>query len=152
MANQNLSKGDPVYPQYIRVTEIPITGSATPLSFVKGELATVNTSGRLSKLTTAKIGGLYQVMNAVTGGLLNDNTVVARVLSVGSRILVNLPAGAKAGNLVQINATNGTGNVVISSSGANVQNVCIGRVFELYKNTALTATAGDLGVVETGVY
>ena len=152
MADQNLSKGDPVYPQYIRVTQIPITGNATPVSFVKGELATVNTSGRLSKLTTTKIGGLYQVMNAVTGGGANDNSVLARVMSVGSRILVNLPAGAKAGNLIQVNGTDGTGNTVISISTANLQNVCIGRVFELYKNTALTATAGDLGVVETGVY
>ena len=115
-------------------------------------MASINTTGRLAKITTTKVGGVFQVMNAVTGGLAGDNTVTARVLAIGSRILLSMPAGAKRGSSVQINGTNGTGNVVISTGASPTHALSIGTVIELYLNAAEIATAGDLGVVEVGLY
>ncbi len=54
MTDQNLVKGDPVYPQYARVKKYLIKGAATPTSFVKGELATFTSEGYLGKSTTVK--------------------------------------------------------------------------------------------------
>jgi len=151
MADQNMVAGDAVYPEYSRIDDGFIEGNASPVSFLKGELATIDSNGFVSKLTTTKIGGLVQVRNAVTGGLAGDDTVTVALLNVGSRILVPLPASAKKGDFVEINGSDGTGNVVVSVAAADPLNLGIGRIFELYLNSALVASAADLGVVDTGM-
>ena len=152
MADQNLVKGDPVYPQYLKVKRYFIEGNASPTSFVKGELATIDSSGFVAKLTTSKIGGLVQIMEAKTGGLASDDTVQVRCMTVGSRILASLPINAKPGDMLQINGSDGTGNLVVSVATVDTANLAVGRLFELYRNTAKVAAAGDLGVIDLGVY
>ena len=141
MTDQNLSKGDPVYPQYQVNHHAFVEGNASPVSFVKGELATIDSNGFVAKLSTTKIGGLVQVKNAITGGLAGDDTAKAALLDVGSRILVSLPASAKKGDILQINGSDGTGNLVVSAATVDLANLGVGKLFELYRNTALKATA-----------
>lgn len=148
MTDQNLVKGDAPYPNRLVVDDVPVKAA---LVFVKGELATIDSSGFLVKLTTTRIAGLLQVRNAVTGGA-GDGDVTVSCNRIGTRILVNLPVNAKAGDMLQINGSDGTGNVVISVAAADILNLGIGRLFQLYRNTALTATAADLGVVDLGGY
>lgn len=151
MTDQNLLAGDAPYPNYLRVDRVPIEGNASPVSFLKGELATIDSDGFLVKMTTTRINGLVQVRNAVTGGLSGDDTVEANVMNPGSRILIPMPVNAHKGHYVQINGSDGTGNAVISVATADPLNLGIGRVFELYLNSALKATAADLAVVDFGV-
>ena len=151
MADQNLVAGDAPYPEYSRIDDGFIEGNASPVSFIKGELATIDSNGFVSKLTTTKIGGLVQVRNAVTGGLAGDDTVTVALLNVGSRYLVLLPASAKKGDFVQINGSDGTAAVVVSVATADALDLGIGRIFELYLNSALVASADDLGVIDTGL-
>lgn len=151
MTDQNLVAGDAPYPNYLTVDEVPIEGNASPVSFLKGELATIDANGFLVKLTSTRINGLVQVRNAVTGGLANDDTVEANVQCERTRILIPMPVNAHKGQYVQINGSDGTGNVVISVAAADTLNLGIGRIFELYLNSALKATAADLAVVDFGV-
>lgn len=148
MTDQNMVAGDVPYPQYQVTTTVPVKAT---IAFAKGELATIDANGYLVKLTTTKIAGIVQVKYAVTGGA-TDGSVIASVLDLRSRILVPLPVNAKKGDKVQINGSNGTGNVVVSAATADITNVVFGTIFELYKNAALKATAGDLGVIDFGVY
>jgi len=151
MVDQNLVAGDAPYPNYLRKHKVQIEGNASPVSFVKGELATIDSDGFLIKLTTTKINGLVQVRNAVTGGLAGDDTIEAETNDWGSRILLPMPINAHKGQFVQINGTDGTLNVVVSVATVDAQNLGIGRIFELYLNAALKATAADLAVVDTGM-
>jgi len=148
MTDQNLVKGDAPYPNRLVVDDIPVKAA---LVFVKGELGTIDATGHLIKLTTTRIGGLVQVRNAVTGGA-GDGDVTVSVNRIGTRILVNLPVNAKRGDMLQINGSDGTGNVVVSVAAADILNLGIGRLFDLYRNTAEIATAADLGVVDLGGY
>lgn len=152
MTDQNLVKGDAPYPNYLVVDNIDLEGSTPQVSYVKGELATVDADGFLVKLTGSKINGLYQIRNAVTSGLDGDDTVQAKVNAIRTRALLSLPADATKGNHVQINGVDGTGNVVVSAAAADILNVGIGTVFELYLNDARKAAAGALGVVDMGAY
>lgn len=151
MTDQNLQAGDAPYPNYLTVDTIPILGATPAVIFAKGELATINAAGLLIKMTTTRINGLVQVRNAITGGLVGDDTVEANVQCERTRILVPLPVNAHKGQYVQINGTDGTLDVVVSVATADTLNLGIGRIFELYLNSALAATAGDLGVVDFGV-
>ncbi len=151
MADQNMVAGDAVYPEYSRIDDGFIEGNATPVSFLKGELATIDADGFVVKLVASKIGGLVQVRNAVTGGLAGDDTVTVALLNVGSRYLLPLPVNAKKGDFVQINGADGVNDVVVSVAAADPLDLGIGRIFELYLNAALKATAGDLGVIDTGM-
>jgi hypothetical protein len=152
MADQNLVAGDAPYPEYLSVDEVPIEGNASPVSFAKGELATIDANGFLVKMTTTRINGLVQVRAAVTGGLAGDDSVLASVNNGRSRILVPLPINAHKGQLVQINGSDGTGNAVVSAATVDTANLGIGRIFELYLNAALKSAAADLGVVDLGLY
>jgi len=146
MTDQNMVKGDSVYPNILHVDDIPVKAA---LVFVKGELATIDATGNLIKLTSTKIAGLFQVRNAVTGGVGDgDETVSCNI--VGTRILVSLPINAKKGDYLQINGADGTGNVVVSVATVDTANLGIGRLFGLYKNSAIVAGAGDLGLVDMG--
>jgi len=151
MTDQNLAKGDPVYPSRHVTHHATIEGNASPLVFVKGEFATFDANRFLVKLTTTRILGLIQVKNDVTGGLAGDDTVEVPILQVPGRVLASLPAGAKKGDQLEINGTDGTGNLVVSTVGPNAI-LSVGVLFELYRNTAVVASAADLGVVELGVY
>ena len=148
MTDQNLSKGDRPYPNRAVTKTVPVKAA---LVFVKGELATIDAAGFLIKLTTTKISGLVQCTQAVTGGA-TDGAVTTPVLMAPSRILASLPVNASVGDLLQINGTNGTGNLVISAATVDTANLAVGRVFELYRNAAEVATAADLGVVDLGSY
>lgn len=148
MTDQNMVKGDAVYPNHLVVDEVPVKAA---LVFVKGEFATIDAAGYLVKMTTTKIKGLVQVRNAVTGGS-GDGDVTVSVHRIGTRVLASMPINAKKGDLVQINGSNGTGNLVVSSATVDTANLAVGRVFGLYKNAALIATAADLGLVDMGVY
>jgi len=148
MTDQDLVKGDIVYPNHFVAREVPVKAA---LVFVKGELVTFDSTGHMIKLTTSKIGGIAQVRNAVTGGA-TDGVVTVTVNDIGSRILVSLPINAKKGDKIQINASDGTGNTVVSVAAADPLNLVFGTLFGLYKNTAIIAAAGDLGLVDMGVY
>lgn len=148
MTDQNMVKGDIVYPNHFVAREI---GVKAALVFLKGELATVDANGFLEKLTADKIKGLLQVRNAITGGVA-DGDVTETVNDIGSRILLSMPVNAKKGDKVKINAADGTGNVVVAAAADSVISLVIGTVFALYKNTGLVAGAGDLGLVDVGVY
>ena len=153
MVDQNLQKGDPVYPSRANIKRYFIEGNASPLSFVKGELATIDANGFLVKLTTTKIAGLVQIRFNVTGGLAGDDTVGVTCLILGSHVLVSLPAGAKAGDQLQINGADGTGNLVVSAAAVDLADLGVGRLRELYRQAPTkVATAGDLGVVQMGVF
>ncbi len=91
-------------------------------------------------------------MNAVTGGTTGDNTIGVRCLQMGSRILVSLPINAKPGDALEINGSDGTGNVVVMAASDDIISLGIGRLFELYRSTTLVAAAGDLGVVDLGLF
>ena len=151
MTDQNLQAGDAPYPNYLTVGTVPIKGATPAVSFAKGELATYDTAGLLVKMTTTRINGMVQVRNAITGGLVGDDTVEAKVQCERTRILLPMPANAHKGQYVQINGTDGTLNVVVSVAAADTLNLGIGRIFELYLNPALVATAADLAVVDFGV-
>lgn len=151
MTDQNLVAGDAPYPNYLTVDEVPIKGATPAVIFVKGELASIDSDGLLAKLTTTRINGMVQVRNAVTGGLVGDDTVLAKVQCERTRLLLPMPANAHKGQHVQINGSDGTANVVVSVAAADTLNLGIGRIFELYLNSALKATAGDLAVVDFGV-
>jgi len=146
MTDQNMVKGDSVYPNILHVDDIPVKAS---LVFVKGELATIN-AGFLVKLTGTKRNGLVQVRNAVTGGA-TDGAVTVSCNIVGSRILVSLPANAAKGHFIQINGSDGVGNNVITTADIDTISLGLGRLFGLYKNSAVISTAGDLGLVDLGV-
>lgn len=146
MTDQNMGKGDAVYPNHLVVDDVPVKAA---LVFVKGELATFDATGNLIKLTTTKIGGLVQLRNAVTGGS-GDGDVTVSVHRVGTRILASLPVNAKKGDYLQINGSDGTGNLVVSVATADPLNLGVGRLFGLYKNAAIVATAADLGLVDMG--
>ncbi len=148
MTDQNMVKGDSVYPNRLVVKTVPVEDTT---SFLKGELATFDANGFLTKLTSTKIAGIVQVRNAVTGGAADGDEEVS-VNDIGTRILVNLPVNAKRGDKIQINGSNGTGNTVVSTAGADPLNLVFGTLFGLYKNTAEKATAADLGLVDMGVY
>ena len=148
MTDQNMVKGDAVFPNRLVAKTIPVKAL---LVFVKGEFATINAAGFLVKMTTTKILGLYQVRNAVTGGA-TDGLIEVTCNLVGTRVLASLPASAKAGDLLQINGSDGTGNLVVSAATVDTANLAVGRLYGLYKNTAIVAGAGDLGLVDTGVY
>jgi hypothetical protein len=154
MPEQNLQKGDPVYPHYLKVRRYFIQGNASPTSFVKGEFATIDSNGFLAKLTTSKIGGLVQIRFNVTGGLAGDDTVGVTTITTNSRVLASLPAGAKAGDKLQINGADGTGNLVVSAAAVDLADLGVGTLFELYRPSGTTkvAGAGDLGVVDLGVF
>lgn len=147
MTDQNMIKGDSVYPNHLIVDNVPVEDTT---AFVKGELATFDANGYLTKLTSTKIKGLVQVRNAVTGGVA-DGDVSVSVHRVGTRILASLPVNAKKGDYLQINASDGTGNLVVSSATVDTANLGVGRLFGLYKNSALKATAADLGLIDMGV-
>jgi len=147
MTDQNMVKGDIVYPNHFVAREVPVKAA---LVFLKGELGTIDATGHLIKLTTTRVAGLVQVRNAVTGGVA-DGDVTVTCNDVGSRILLNMPVNAKKGDYVQINGSDGTGNVVVSAAIVDTVNLGIGRIFALYKNAALIATAADLALVDTGV-
>ena len=136
------------YTQYQVTSKVPVKAT---IAFVKGELATIDANGYLVKMTTTKIKGVFQVKNAVTGGAA-DGDVIANVLECRSRILIPMPVNATKGNVVQINGADGTGNVVVSAATVDLINLGLGRVFSLYRNAALKATAGDLAVVDLGVF
>lgn len=148
LTDQNMEKGDAVYPNHLVAKEVPVEDTT---SFLKGELATIDANGFLTKLTSTKIAGIVQVRNAVTGGVA-DGDVTVTVNDLGTRILVNLPVNAKRGDKVQINGSDGTGNVVVSVAGADPLNLVFGTIFGLYRNSAEKATAADLGLVDMGVY
>ena len=148
MTDQNMTVGDLPYPNRAVVDEVPVKAA---LVFVKGELATFDATGHLIKLTTTRIGGLCQVRNAVTGGA-GDGDVTVAVNRIGTRILAPLPVNAKAGDMLQINGSNGTGNLVVSVAAADILNLGVGRLFSLYRNAAEIATAADLGVIDLGGY
>ena len=147
MTDQNMVKGDAVYPNILHVDDIPVKAA---LVFLKGELATIDANGFLVKLTTTKILGLFQTRNAVTGGV-GDGDITVSCNIIGTRILLNMPVNATKGNYVQINGTDGTLDVVVSAATVDTANLGIGRVFGLYKNAAIKATAGDLALVDMGV-
>ncbi len=147
MTDQNMGIGDAVYPNILHVDDIPVKAA---LVFVKGELATIDSTGNLIKLTTTKIAGLFQVRNAVTGGA-GDGDVTVSCNIIGSRILVVLPASAKKGDYLQINGTDGVNDVVVSAATVDTANLGIGRLFGLYRNTAIVSSANDLGLVDMGV-
>ena len=147
MTDQDLGKGDTPYPNRQVTQDLPVKAA---LVFVKGELATIDANGFVIKLTSTRIKGLVQIKNAVTGGS-GDGDVTVSCLRVGSRVLLSLPINAKAGDLLQINGTNGTGNLVVSAATVDTANLSVGRLFELYRNTALKATAADLGVIDMGI-
>jgi len=147
MTDQNMVKGDNVYPNIMHAQEIGVEDTT---SFLKGELCTIDANGFLTKLTTTKRLGLYQTRNAVTGGAADgDETVTCNIVT--TRILLNMPVNAKRGDYLQINGSDGTGNVVVTAGDIDVGALGIGRLFGLYKNTALKATAADLGLVDMGV-
>lgn len=148
MTDQNMEKGDVVYPNHQVTDSIGVKGS---LAFLKGELATIDSDGYLVKLTSTKEKGLVQVKNAVTGNG-TDGAIKAAILRTGSRALMSMPVDAKKGDLVSINGTNGTGNLVVVTAAAVdvIVTKIIGRVFGLYRNSSLKATAGDLGLVDMG--
>jgi len=148
MTDQEMVKGDSVYPNRLIAQEIPVKAL---LVFAKGEFATIDATGHLVKMTTTKILGIYQVRNAVTGGA-TDGIVTVTCNIVGMRVLASLPVNAKAGDLLQINGADGTGNLVVSAATVDTANLAVGRLFALYKNTALIATAADLGLIDMGVY
>jgi len=148
MTDQNLVKGDAVYPNRFVAKEVPVEDTT---AFLKGELATFDANGFLTKLTTTKIAGIVQLRQAVTGGAADGDETVT-VNDIGTRILVNLPVNAKRGDKLQINGSDGTGNVVVSVAGADPLNLVFGTLFGLYKNAAEKATAADLGLVDMGVY
>lgn len=148
MTDQNLVAGDVPYPEYQATTHVPVKAT---IAFVKGELATIDANGYLVKITTTKIAGVVQVKNAVTGGA-GDGDVIAAVLDLRSRILAPLPINAKKGDKVQINGSNGTGNLVVSVAAADPLNLVIGTIFQLYRNTALKSAAGELGVIDLGLF
>lgn len=148
MTDQNLVAGDVPYPQYQVTTEVPVKAT---IAFVKGELATIDANGYLVKLTTTKIAGIVQCKYNVTGGV-GDGDVIASVLDLRSRVLVPLPINAKKGDKVQINGTDGTGNVVVSVATADPLNLVFGTIFQLYRNAAFKSAAADLGVIDVGLY
>lgn len=149
MVEQDLVQGDPVYPHYQREKRYFIEGNAVPLIFLKGELATFDVGGFLVKLTTTKILGLVQIRFNVTGGLAGDDSIGVTTLQVLSRVLLPLPAGATAGNTVQINGADGVADVVVSAAAVDVVDLGLGKIFELYKKDPVkVALAGDLGVVD----
>jgi len=147
MTDQNLVKGDSPYPNRLVVKDVPVKAS---LVFVKGELVTFDATGNMIKLTSTRIAGLAQCRVAVTGGA-SDGLVTTSVNMVGSRILVSLPINASIGNLLQINGTDGTGNLVISAATVDTANLSVGRIYGLYKNTAEFSAAADLGIVDLGI-
>jgi hypothetical protein len=139
--------GDAVYPNILHVDEVPVKAA---LVFVKGELATIDAGGFLVKMTTTKILGIFQVRNAITGGS-GDGDVTVSCNIVGSRILVVLPASAKKGDYLQINGADGVNDVVVSAATVDTANLGLGRLFGLYRNTAIVSSANDLGLVDLGV-
>ena len=147
MTDQDLGKGDTPYPNRQVTKDMPVKAA---LVFVKGELATLDSAGMVIKLTSSRIGGLVQIKNAVTGGS-GDGDVTVSCLRVGSRALVSLPANAKAGDLLQINGSDGTANLVVSTATVDTADLSVGRLFELYRNTAEIASSGDLGVIDLGI-
>ena len=147
MTDQNMVAGDTPYPNILHADNIPVEDTT---AFLKGELATIDVNGFLTKLTSTKVKGLYQVRTAVTGGVADgDITVLCNIIT--TRVLLDMPINAKKGDYVQINGSDGTGNVVVTSGDIDVADLGIGRVFGLYRNAALKATAGDLGLVDMGV-
>ncbi len=147
MTDQDLVKGDSPYPNRLVVKEVPVKAA---LVFVKGELVTFDATGNMIKLTATRIAGLAQVRQAVTGGA-TDGAVTTSVNMVGSRILVSAPINASIGNLLQINGTDGTGNLVISAATVDTANLSAGRVFDLYRSTVEFTAAGDLVVIDLGI-
>ncbi len=147
MTDQNMVKGDAVYPNHLVVDTVPVKAA---LVFVKGEFATFDATGNMIKLTSTKIGGLVQVRNAVTGGS-GDGDETVSVNRVGTRVLASLPANAKKGDYLQINGSDGTGNLVVSVATVDTAELGVGRLFGLYKNSAIVASAADLGLVDMGV-
>ena len=147
MTDQNMQKGDAVFPNILHVKTYPVKAL---LVFVKGEFATIDATGHVIKLTTTKITGLIQIRNAVTGGA-TDGAVEVSCNIIGTRVLASMPVNAKAGDYVQINGADGTGNLVVSAATVDTANLGVGRIFALYKNAALIATAADLGLVDMGV-
>ena len=147
MTDQDLVKGDSPYPNRLVVKDVPVKAA---LVFVKGELVTFDATGNMIKLTSTRIAGLAQVRNAVTGGAA-DGDVTVSVNMVGSRILVNAPINTSIGNLLEINGTDGTADLVISAATVDTANLTVGRVFSLYRSTVEFTAAGDLVVVDLGI-
>lgn len=147
MTDQNMVKGDSVYPNRLVVKEVPVFAL---LVFVKGELATFDAAGNLIKLVGSRLTGLCQVRNAVTGGAANGDVTVSCNM-VGSRILVSAPANAHVGTLLQINAADGVNDLVIAAATVDTALLAAGRVFEVYRNTAEFTGAGDLVVIDLGI-
>jgi len=147
MTDQNMVKGDSVYPNRLVVKDVPVKAL---LVFVKGELATFDAAGNLIKLTADRLNGLCQVRSAVTGGA-TDGLVTVSCNMVGSRILVSAPINTSVGNLLQVNGVDGTGNLVISAATVDTALLAAGRVFELYRNTAEFTQAGDLVIIDLGI-
>lgn len=146
MTDQNMVKGDAVYPNHLVVDTVPVKAA---LVFLKGEFATFDATGNMIKLTSTKIGGLVQVRNAVTGGS-GDGDKTVSVNRIGTRVLANLPVNAKKGDYLLINGSDGTGNLVVGVATDDPLNLGVGRLFGLYKNSAIVATAADLGLVDMG--
>ncbi len=147
MTDQNMVAGDTPYPNILHADNIPVKAT---IVFAKGELATIDANGFLVKMTSTKILGLYQTRTAVTG-LVGDGDISVLCNIITTRILLPMPTGAKKGDYVQINGSDGTADVVVSAALVDTANLGIGRVFGLYRNAALSATSGDLGLVDMGV-
>jgi len=147
MTDQNMVAGDTPYPNILHADNIPVKAT---IVFAKGELATIDANGFLVKMTSTKILGVFQCRTAVTG-LAGDGDISVLCNIVTSRILLPMPINAKKGDYVQINGSDGTGNVVVSAATVDTANLGLGRVFGLYRNAALKAGAGDLGLVDLGV-
>jgi len=147
MTDQNMVKGDSVYPNRLVVKDVPVKAA---LVFLKGELVTFDATGNMIKLTSTRIAGLAQTRVAVTGGAADGDKTVS-VNMVGSRILVNAPINASIGNLLQINGTDGTGNLVISAATVDTANLAAGRIYSLYRSTVEFTAAGDLVIIDLGI-
>jgi len=147
MTDQDLVKGDSPYPNRLVVKEVPVKAA---LIFVKGELVTFDGVGMMIKLTANRLNGLAQVRQAVTGGAA-DGDITVSCNMVGSRILVNAPVNTSVGNLLQINGSDGTGNLVISAATVDTALLSAGRVFDLYRSTVEFTAAGDLVVIDLGI-